>query len=135
MRYIKRQSPHPLPRRIGRGLSIRHQTSHNRCLRSTNNTALPGGHSGFSTRTSGALQARSWGFRRDMNGKTIPTNIVDKVAVTLGGRELFSAELGTGLSANPYLQFYAVADASGELVVEWSDDRGEHQNSATVRLA
>ncbi|APV50045.1 thiosulfate oxidation carrier complex protein SoxZ [Betaproteobacteria bacterium GR16-43] len=65
------------------------------------------------------------GFRRDMNGKAIPTNIVNQVRVTLAGSELFSAELGTGLSANPYLAFYAMADASGELVVEWSDDRGE----------
>lgn len=65
------------------------------------------------------------GFRRDMNGKTIPMNVLDKLAATYGGREVFSAELGTGMSANPYLVFFAVAEASGELVVEWSDDRGE----------
>jgi thiosulfate oxidation carrier complex protein SoxZ len=73
------------------------------------------------------------GFRRDMNGKTIPTNVVDKLACKLAGREVFRAELGSGVSANPYLQFYAVADASGELVVEWSDDRGE-QGRATAMV-
>ena len=70
------------------------------------------------------------GFRRDMNGQSIPTYIVNKLACRYGGNEIFSAELGTGMSANPYLAFFAVAEASGEVVVEWSDDRG-----ATGRVA
>lgn len=64
------------------------------------------------------------GFRRDMNGQSIPAYIVDKLACRYGGHEIFSAELGTGMAANPYLAFFAVAEASGEVVVEWSDDRG-----------
>ena len=72
------------------------------------------------------------GFRRDMNGRVIPMNVVDKLACTHGGREVFSAELGTGMSANPYLVFYAVAEASGEVVVEWSDDRGERGRAAAM---
>ena len=31
---------------------------------------------------------------------------------------------GSGVAANPYLQFHTVADASGELVFEWEDDDG-----------
>lgn len=73
------------------------------------------------------------GFRRDMNGKTIPMNVVDKLKASYGGREVFSAELGSGMSANPYMAFFAVADASGELVVEWSDDRGE-KGRATAQV-
>ena len=73
------------------------------------------------------------GYRRDLNGQSIPTHIVDKLTCRLGDRLVFSAELGTGIAANPYLQFYAVADASGELVVEWSDDRGG-QGRATTRV-
>ena len=65
------------------------------------------------------------GFRRDMNGKAIPMNVVDKLKVSLAGREVFSAEMGSGMSANPYLQFYAVANEAAEIVVEWSDDKGE----------
>ena len=64
------------------------------------------------------------GFRRDANGQAIPMHIVDKLAVKYGGRQVFAADLGTGVSANPYVTFYVVAVASGELVVEWSDDRG-----------
>jgi sulfur-oxidizing protein SoxZ len=65
------------------------------------------------------------GYRRDLNGQAIPLNIVDRLVCRIGGREVFSAELGTGMAANPYIAFYAVADQGGEVVVEWSDDRGE----------
>ena len=76
------------------------------------------------------------GYRRDLNGQAIPTHIVDKLVCRLGEREVFSAEFGTGIAANPYLQFYAVADAPGELVVEWSDDRGaQGRATATVNVA
>lgn len=72
------------------------------------------------------------GYRRDLNGQSIPTNIVDKLACTLGDRVVFSAEFGTGISANPYVQFFAVAEASGELVVEWSDDRGARGRATAI---
>ena len=65
------------------------------------------------------------GYRRDLNGQSIPTHIVDKLSCRVGGREVFSAELGTGIAANPYLAFYATANESGEVVVEWSDNRGD----------
>ena len=65
------------------------------------------------------------GFRRDLDGQSIPTHIVDRMSATYGGRQVFSAVLGTGMSANPYIAFFTVAQASGELVIEWSDDRGE----------
>ena len=73
------------------------------------------------------------GYRRDLNGQSIPTNIVDRLACRLGDREVFSAEFGTGIAANPYVQFFAIAEASGELVVAWSDDRGA-QGRATARV-
>ena len=72
------------------------------------------------------------GFRRDLDGQAIPTHILDKLSATYGGREVFSAELGTGMSANPYIAFYVVAQASGEMVVEWSDDRGEKGSATTA---
>jgi sulfur-oxidizing protein SoxZ len=75
------------------------------------------------------------GFRHDLDGRAIPINIVDKLACRYGGQEIFSAELGSGMAANPYLVFYALAEASGEIVVEWSDDRGDQGRvSATVNV-
>jgi len=65
------------------------------------------------------------GFRRDMNGAAIPVNVVEKLVARVNGKEVFRAELGTGIAANPYLAFTARAEASGTVEVEWVDDRGE----------
>jgi len=65
------------------------------------------------------------GYRRDLNGQSIPLHIVDKLLCRVGGAEVFSAELGSGIAANPYMAFYEMADASGEVEVEWRDNRGE----------
>ena len=76
------------------------------------------------------------GFRRDLQGQAIPVNIVDKLACTYGGREVFRAELGTGIAANPYIAFYVVARESGPIEIAWSDDRGqEGRASALVNVA
>lgn len=74
--------------------------------------------------------AMETGFRRDLNGNVIPMNVIDKVTCHFGGDEVFSAELGSGIAANPYLAFFVSAQESGELVLEWSDDRGERGRSS-----
>jgi sulfur-oxidizing protein SoxZ len=72
------------------------------------------------------------GFRRDQNGAAVPLNIVDKLVCRIGGREVFRAELGTGIAANPYLSFYAIAEQSGQVEVEWSDDRGARGRASAL---
>ena len=64
------------------------------------------------------------GFRYDVMGKPVPKNVINRVVARYNGTEVFSAELGSGIAANPILQFYTVAEASGELVFEWVDDNG-----------
>jgi sulfur-oxidizing protein SoxZ len=65
------------------------------------------------------------GFRYDAMGRAIPKNVVNTLVCRYNGVEVFRADMGSGISANPYLQFYARAVASGELVFEWVDDAGE----------
>ena len=65
------------------------------------------------------------GYRRDLNGQAIPMNVVDKLVCRIGGREVFRAELGSGMAANPYIAFFVVVQEGGTVEVEWSDDRGE----------
>jgi sulfur-oxidizing protein SoxZ len=71
------------------------------------------------------------GFRREVDGSAVPVNIVDKLVCRYGGREIFRAELGTGMAANPYIVFYAIAGESGPIEVEWSDDRGQTGRTTT----
>jgi sulfur-oxidizing protein SoxZ len=65
------------------------------------------------------------GFRYDNMGKAIPKNVINSLRVRYNGTEIFRAEMGSGIAANPYLQFYAVAEASGEFDFEWVDDSGD----------
>jgi sulfur-oxidizing protein SoxZ len=75
------------------------------------------------------------GFRFDTMGRAIPKNVINRLTARYDGAEVFRAELGSGIAANPYLQFYTVAEASGEIVFEWQDDngvRGEERAAITV---
>ena len=65
------------------------------------------------------------GFRYDNNGRAIPKNVINTLVCRYNGVEVFRAEFGSGISANPYLQFHVRAEASGELVFDWVDDGGE----------
>ena len=64
------------------------------------------------------------GFRYDHSGRAIPKNVVNTLTCVYDGVEIFRAEMGSGVSANPYLQFYTRATVSGDLVFEWVDDVG-----------
>jgi len=72
------------------------------------------------------------GFRFDMGGRAIPKNVVNHVVCRFEGEIVFEAEMGSGIAANPYLQFTAVAQRSGTFTFEWVDDRGvgESQSAA-----
>lgn len=65
------------------------------------------------------------GFRYDHGGKSIPKNVINRIVCRYNGVEIFRAELGSGIAANPYLQFLTVAETSGEIVFDWVDDAGK----------
>ena len=75
------------------------------------------------------------GFRYDQSGKPVPKNVINTLVARYNGNEIFRAEMGSGIAANPYLQFFTVAQASGEIEVSWVDDagvRGSERASITV---
>jgi sulfur-oxidizing protein SoxZ len=72
------------------------------------------------------------GFRYDNFGRAIPKNVINSLVVRYNGVEIFSAEMGSGIAANPYLQFYTVAGESGTIEISWVDDDG---NRGTERAA
>ncbi len=75
------------------------------------------------------------GFRPDNFGRRIPKNVINTLVCRYNGVEVFRAEMGSGIAANPLLQFHVVANASGEFVFEWVDDagqRGEERASIAV---
>ena len=72
--------------------------------------------------------AMETGFRQDDVGKLIPRNVINAFSCRYNGVEVFRADTSSGISANPYFQFYTVAEASGELEFWWVDDQGRQES-------
>jgi sulfur-oxidizing protein SoxZ len=51
--------------------------------------------------------------------------VINVLTCRYNGVEVFRADLSSGIAANPYVQFYTVAEASGELEFTWIDDEGK----------
>jgi len=65
------------------------------------------------------------GYRHDDVAHLIKRNVINVLYCRYTGVEVFRADLSSGISANPYVQFYTVAEASGEFEFTWIDDEGE----------
>ena len=72
------------------------------------------------------------GFRYDNFGRAIPRNVINTLTVKIAGVEVFRAELGSGIAANPLLQFYTVVQTGGEVLFEWIDDTGQRGSERAV---
>ncbi len=67
------------------------------------------------------------GQRRDAMGQAIPREIIHTLVCTLNGETVIEAGFFPAISANPFLSFSAVAHASGEMVIRFTDDLGATQ--------
>lgn len=76
------------------------------------------------------------GYRTDEMGKSIPRNVIRTVTCRYNGEPVFVAHLSSGIAANPYLRFFVLARASGDLVFDWIDDAGIRESDrAAVTVA
>lgn len=64
------------------------------------------------------------GNRKDAQGVTVPRNIIHTMKVTFAGEPVFSAEFGSGISANPYVAFFIKVPGPGSFEFTWIDDQG-----------
>lgn len=65
------------------------------------------------------------GYRPDNFGRRITKNVINTLTCRYNGVEVFRAEMGSGVSANPQLQFYVRVDTGGEFIFDWADDSGQ----------
>lgn len=65
------------------------------------------------------------GQRRNSAGETIPRQIINRFSCEFNGRMVLDSELEGAISANPYIEFEALVDQSGEFVFTWYDDNGD----------
>ncbi len=74
------------------------------------------------------------GQRKDATGKTIPAWHITEVGATHNGKTVLSAEWGTGVAKNPFLQFTVKGAKVGDKIsITWKDNRGDSRtDEATV---
>ena len=64
------------------------------------------------------------GFRFDFSGSAVAKNVIHSLHADYDGRTVFRATLGSGIAANPSLQFWLLPGRSAQLRVQWQDDQG-----------
>ncbi|MBR2534692.1 MAG: thiosulfate oxidation carrier complex protein SoxZ [Hyphomicrobium sp.] len=64
------------------------------------------------------------GHRKDKDGNPIARDIINTFIATFGDKEVFRAELGPGISANPYISFQMRVPGPGTFEFAWIDDSG-----------
>jgi sulfur-oxidizing protein SoxZ len=64
------------------------------------------------------------GQRKDKEGNIIPRKIINGFACTLNGNPVFSCDILPAISANPYIEFHAKVEESGEFEFTWTEDGG-----------
>ena len=98
---------------------------------------FPGFAPGYITRVRVLIQhPMETGFRFDVDGKAVPKNVIHTLTADFDGVRVFKATLGSGISADPFLEFQLRTPHSGELVLRWVDDNGEKgQAQAQLSIA
>ncbi len=65
------------------------------------------------------------GQRKDAAGNTIPAWFIQEVTVTHNGKTVLTAEWGTAVSKNPFLQLVVKGAKVGDKIgVTWKDNKG-----------
>ena len=64
------------------------------------------------------------GYLQDLAGKPVPRNVIADLICEYGGRQVLRVEPSSGISGNPFFEFFFRAGETGELRVSWVDERG-----------
>ena len=66
------------------------------------------------------------GRKKDDAGQLIAAHFIQQLNVTLNGKTVFEAQMGTGIAKNPYLTFRVKgAKVNDKLETKWVDNVGE----------
>lgn len=73
------------------------------------------------------------GQRRDAAGKLVPPWFIQTINATWNGRVVMSAQWGTAVSKNPFVQFsFKGGKAGDKIVLSWTDNRGERRSDEAI---
>ncbi len=76
------------------------------------------------------------GFRTDRHGDRVPRDIIPEFWCDYGGEEVFRVTLFPAIAANPFFTFTVRAEATGDVVLRWTDQTGtEYREVRTVTVS
>ncbi len=76
------------------------------------------------------------GFRKDGDGNEIPRKIINHFTCDFNGENVVDIEMHPAISANPYFEFDAKVDASGDFTFKWTDDDGSvYEETKSIEVA
>jgi sulfur-oxidizing protein SoxZ len=73
------------------------------------------------------------GQRKDAAGKIVPAWFIQAIKASWNGKTVMSAQWGTAVSKNPFVQFsFKGGKAGDKIAVSWTDNRGEQRTDEAV---
>lgn len=73
------------------------------------------------------------GQRKDAAGKLIPAWFIQEVSATLNGKPVLSAQWGTSMAKNPFLQFVVKGAKAGDrIAISWVDNKGDRRTDEAM---
>ena len=73
------------------------------------------------------------GLRKDASGKLVPPHFIQNVRVTYQGKVVLSAQWGTAVAKNPFLEFTFRGGRKGDkIIVAWEDNKGESRTDEST---
>ena len=73
------------------------------------------------------------GQRKDAAGNVVPAWFIQNISASWNGKTVMSAQWGTAVSKNPFVQFSFRGGNAGEKVtVSWIDSRGDKRTDEAV---
>ena len=73
------------------------------------------------------------GLRKDASGKLVPPHFIRNVRATYQGKVVLSAQWGTAVAKNPFLEFTFKGGRKGDkILVTWEDNKGESRTDEST---
>ena len=73
------------------------------------------------------------GQRKDSAGKPIPAHFIQHVTASCNGKVVLSANWGTAIAKNPFLEFSFKGGKKGDKIqVTWTDNKGDKRTDEST---
>lgn len=73
------------------------------------------------------------GQRKDNAGNTIPAHFIQAITIDVAGKRVIQGQTGTSVSRNPVFAFKVKgAKAGDEVIVNWTDNKGDKRTDKTT---